>query len=132
MYLNPDTVPEKIQTVKALSEPREAVAKRARRLIAVLRRMDASALLLSLVPGESTAGGGSLPGQSIPTVLVALQVEGLSASGLEACLRGLSTPIIARIEDDRVFFDARTILDDELPMIRDGLRHILQDHIKPI
>lgn len=127
-YLNPETVLVKLQTLKALTESKEAVMKRARRLIALLRRMASQRLTLALITGKATAGGGSLPGQSIATVLVSLQVDGLSATDLEARLRGLDVPIIARIEDEHVFFDARTLLDEELPMIRDGLKRILGDH----
>ena len=98
----------------------------------MLRRMALPKVRLSLVQGAATAGGGSLPGQSIPSVLVSLQVDGLSAPGLEARLRELPVPIISRIEDDRIFLDARTIQDDELPMIRDGLHQIIENNFDRI
>jgi L-seryl-tRNA(Ser) seleniumtransferase len=124
-YLHPPTGLEKIQTLKALTEPRASVAKRARRLMAHLRRLRDDRLALSLVLGDAAAGGGSLPGANIPTALVSLCVDGLSASALESRMRGLPVPIIARIENDQVFLDGRTVLEDELTIIRDGLRQIL-------
>jgi L-seryl-tRNA(Ser) seleniumtransferase len=54
---------------------------------------------------------------ALATVLLCLERDGLGATALEARLRGLPTPVIARIVDDRVALDLRTIppeSDDEL------------------
>ena len=71
--------------------------------------------------GLSTVGGGSLPGESLDTWLVALECEGL-IGGSEGTLRRLrehSTPVIARIEGDRVLLDPRTVfLEEEDTLIR--------------
>ena len=72
-------------------------------------RLLAQGWQVSLVSGSSAVGGGSAPGVALPTVLVALDREGLTAARLEAQMRGLSTPVIARIVDDRVVLDLRTI-----------------------
>jgi L-seryl-tRNA(Ser) seleniumtransferase len=47
------------------------------------------------------------------TCLVAIEREGLSANGLEARLRALTPPIVARIEQGRVLLDLRTVLPDQ-------------------
>ena len=57
----------------------------------------------------SAIGGGSAPGVELPTVLVAIERDGLTATALEARLRGLDPPVIARIEHDRVVLDLRTV-----------------------
>jgi L-seryl-tRNA(Ser) seleniumtransferase len=62
-------------------------------------------------------GGGSAPGLELPTTLVALTREGFTADALESRLRTLATPIVARIVDDRVALDTRTLSDDELPRV---------------
>lgn len=124
-YLDPQAVLQKLQTLKALTESGGDVAKRARKLAAQLRRLSAERLSVSLKPGSAMAGGGSLPGQDIPTTLVCLCVNGLSSAALETRLRRLDIPVIARIEDDQVFLDARTIMDNELALIRDGLMQVL-------
>jgi L-seryl-tRNA(Ser) seleniumtransferase len=72
-------------------------------------RLLAQGWQVSLVSGSSAVGGGSAPGVALPTVLVALDREGLTAAQLESQMRGLSTPVIARIVDDRVVLDLRTI-----------------------
>jgi L-seryl-tRNA(Ser) seleniumtransferase len=68
------------------------------------------------VAGMSAVGGGSAPGIELPTWLVAIEKDGLSAAGLEERLRGASVPIVARIEGDRVVLDLRTVdpADDAL------------------
>ena len=57
----------------------------------------------------STVGGGSAPGAGLPTRLLAISRDGLTADALEASLRRLDPPVIARIERDRVVFDLRTV-----------------------
>jgi L-seryl-tRNA(Ser) seleniumtransferase len=60
-----------------------------------------------LVAGESTIGGGSLPGETLPTTLLSLSVR--SPQTFLAKLRKGNTPVIARIADDRIVFDPRTV-----------------------
>ncbi|MGH9142545.1 MAG: L-seryl-tRNA(Sec) selenium transferase [Vicinamibacterales bacterium] len=64
----------------------------------------------SVVPGVSAIGGGSAPGVELPTWLVAVAKQALSASALEASLRQLMPPVIGRIEGNRVLLDLRTVL----------------------
>ena len=78
----------------------------------------------NVVSGASTVGGGSAPGSALPTRLVRLTPRGGSAVKLEARLRGLHPPIVARIEHDRVVLDLRTVLpeqDDQLTAALSGL-----------
>ena len=71
---------------------------------------------VALISGSSAVGGGSAPGVELPTVLLAIERDGESASQTESVLRGLTPPVIARIEHDRVVLDLRTVLprQDEL------------------
>ncbi len=68
-----------------------------------------------VIRGESTIGGGSLPGETLPTWLVS--VAGASdlggAEGVARALRKLSPPVVARIEGDRVLIDPRTVLPED-------------------
>ena len=63
--------------------------------------------------GESVIGGGSTPGQSLPTRLVAVRHTARSAQALEAILRQNSPPIMARVEADRLLLDLRTVFEDQ-------------------
>ena len=62
----------------------------------------------SVVEGFSTIGGGSLPGETLPTCLLALKVK--SPAKLAATLREATPPIIARVQEDLLLLDPRTVL----------------------
>ncbi|MGE0040130.1 MAG: L-seryl-tRNA(Sec) selenium transferase [Vicinamibacterales bacterium] len=66
---------------------------------------------VALVPGASAVGGGAAPGVDIPTTLVALTHAALSAADVEARLRGGDPAIVARIQDERVVLDLRTVAE---------------------
>ena len=73
----------------------------------------------SVVPGQSTIGGGSLPGETMPTSLLAIDASTTpgGANALAASMRRCSPPIVGRIEDERVLLDPRTVpppLDEAL------------------
>jgi L-seryl-tRNA(Ser) seleniumtransferase len=61
--------------------------------------------------GRSTIGGGSLPEETLPTWLVAL--PGSTPDALAASLRRQDPPVIARVDQDRVVLDPRTVLPEE-------------------
>jgi L-seryl-tRNA(Ser) seleniumtransferase len=63
-----------------------------------------------VVAGESVAGGGSTPDQSLPTWLLEVQGDALA---IERALRLGLPPVIARIVDDRVVIDLRTVLPEQ-------------------
>jgi len=67
----------------------------------------------TLVEGVSAIGGGSAPGVELPTWLVAIAKDGLSVDRLEECCRRCTPPLIARIEQDRLLLDLRTVAPDE-------------------
>jgi L-seryl-tRNA(Ser) seleniumtransferase len=100
------------------------IDKRATALASRLSRSTATAtthtpsvagIRTSVIPGESAIGGGSAPGQRLPTSLVTIEVDGLSPDTLLTRLRSTTPPIIARIDTDRVVLDLRTVApeDDE-------------------
>ena len=74
---------------------------------------------VDVTPARSAIGGGSLPGETLDSWALSISAGagGPSAESLLATLRGRSTPVIARIEDDAVRLDPRTVLpeqDDDL------------------
>jgi L-seryl-tRNA(Ser) seleniumtransferase len=71
------------------------------------------AITLETVEGESAAGGGSGPTSHLPTVLISVTHSQLTANQIEAALRLSELPVIARIVDDRVLLDLRTVADSE-------------------
>jgi len=65
-------------------------------------------LAAELRPGQSAIGGGSLPGQTLPTTLLTLPVA--QPDVLAEQLRRGNPPVVARIDDDALVFDPRTVL----------------------
>ena len=72
---------------------------------------DVPGLRRELIAGQSVIGGGATPEQSIPTWLIA--IECADAMAAERKLRAGDPPVIARIEDDRLLLDLRTVFADE-------------------
>ncbi|OGO10227.1 MAG: L-seryl-tRNA(Sec) selenium transferase [Chloroflexi bacterium RBG_13_68_17] len=70
-------------------------------------------------PGLSTVGGGSLPEETLPTWLLVL--PGPRPNALVGQLRRLELPIIARVEDDCVALDPRTVLPEDEDNLLAGL-----------
>lgn len=77
-----------------------------------------------IISGFSTVGGGSLPGETIPTWLLSLRVD--SPDKLLARLRSNNPPIIARTENNKVLLDPRTILPENEKAFLFGLQKALK------
>jgi len=110
--------------LRSLTEPVAEVKKRAHNLVALLEQLSLKDLTFSIMGDTSMAGGGSLPMQEIPTVVVSVHSRSNSPSRLERKLRKLKVPIIARINEDKVLFDLRTIAEEEFVFIKDGMKQI--------
>jgi L-seryl-tRNA(Ser) seleniumtransferase len=102
-----------------------AIEKRTIAFLAALRGKlsTQAAAQFEIIEGHSLVGGGSTPAQSLPTHLLRISSPRFSASQLEARLRsGLSgTPVIARIEDDRLLLDLRTVFPNQESALADAL-----------
>jgi len=75
-----------------------------------------------IVDGETMVGGGSLPGGSLPTRLVALP----GGKRLAEALRMQPVPVIGRVEKDRILLDPRTVLPEEDSMVIDAIRDLTE------
>ena len=124
-YLNPVQAVKKLRALKALTEPVTAVKKRAEKLIEKLQKEKFDSLKFSLRDDFAAAGGGSLPTQQIPTVLVVVKNQKMPASKMEEKLRKLEVPIIVRVDKDEILLDLRTVAEDEFGFIVEGLRKCL-------
>jgi L-seryl-tRNA(Ser) seleniumtransferase len=73
------------------------------------RALATKGLKAEAVPARALTGGGSLPGGELPSWAVALTHESRSAASVELALRRGRVPVVARIEDDVVLLDLRTV-----------------------
>jgi L-seryl-tRNA(Ser) seleniumtransferase len=82
--------------------------------------------------GESTVGGGSLPGEMLPTTLLAIDAAQVSQSLDEITkqLRLRSIPIITRILRDTLLLDPRTVLEEQDKEVILGLTEVVGNGVK--
>ena len=110
---------EAVPTLRMLTEDAETVRARAEKLLGMMQALlDPAAATLSVVPEISRAGGGALPMCDIHTF--AVKLEPTQGTALDCCRyleQQCEPPIIARIHEETVLFDARTLLDDELELV---------------
>lgn len=102
----------------ALHKTRDEIAERARRFVERAQ----TGLNLSLIEGDSVIGGGCAPEAKLPTVLISVTSSSLSPALLEERLRANRPPIIARIEEDRLLIDLRTVRQNDEELILAALR----------
>lgn len=74
-------------------------------------RLSEMGIPASVTPAESAIGGGSLPGETLPTTAVILSPR--SAEALGRALREGDPPVVARIAEDKVWLDPRTVFPEE-------------------
>ncbi len=116
-----------IPTLRMLTLTGKTLSDRARSITGRLRRRLPKTISLAVVKGTSQAGGGSLPLLQLPTALISVAVERLSAQEIEERLRDCPVPVIGRIHRDSFLLDLRTILDDDLPYLIEGLQTLSKD-----
>ena len=115
-YLRDDAVTQ-IPVWRMIATPLTALEEKAHAWAAALGPA------ASVAAGESTVGGGSLPGETLPTRLLALNLPAPNA--LAARLREQNPPIVARVADERLLFDPRTVLPGEEAALLNGIRSLL-------
>lgn len=112
-YLDETRALAEIPTLRMLTESVSAVRERAEALRARLASALAEKAAVVCLDDVARAGGGALPLAEIPTVVVAVEPRGTSVVELERELRVGGEPgIVARVKDDRLLIDPRTLLGD--------------------
>jgi len=99
-----------IPTLRMMRLSKEAIGDRAE---ALATQVKVPQVKIEIVDGESILGGGAAPSSVLPTRLLALTFEGLSADELAECLRAGELPIIARVDEGRVLLDLRTVFPEQ-------------------
>jgi L-seryl-tRNA(Ser) seleniumtransferase len=123
-YLSEGEAIKEIPTLRMLTIPLAELRKRARRLERLLKR-ETQGAFIEMVQETSRIGGGALPLQDLPTWAMAVKPHKARVETLEAELRNQAPPIIARISDDQLILDLRTIQDDEFRTVARGMAQAL-------
>lgn len=125
-YLDPEHALSSVPALRMMLEPPESVRKRAARLKRLIAVGGPGNIEAVVAPDSSRPGGGTLPTAEIPTFCLRISHEGLSASELEEHLRGAAPPVIARVNEDRLVLDLRTVADAEIPALARVLNSVLE------
>ncbi|MBA4370169.1 MAG: L-seryl-tRNA(Sec) selenium transferase [Coriobacteriaceae bacterium] len=121
LYLEPERAAREIPTLRMLSATRDELAERAVRLADEIAKRCGDAYLTGTADDVSRAGGGALPMADIPTVVVAVSPQRLGVVELERRLRMGDPHVIARISEERLLIDPRTLAPAEEPEVVDAL-----------
>jgi L-seryl-tRNA(Ser) seleniumtransferase len=112
LFRDPDLLVRENPTYRMLATTPEALHARAEALAAAI---DSSAnASAGVMPGVGYLGSGSLPMEQLPTFMVAVSAPGATAQELARLLRMDDACIFARIEDDKVMLDVRTMTDEQI------------------
>lgn len=106
----------KIPVIKMLKMSEDELKNRADHIVRTVKKQG-SVFELSVCKDSSQVGGGAYPLHDIPTYVVSLDSSPVSVNSFETMLRSLNPPVIARIKNNRVLFDMRTLLDDEINIL---------------
>jgi len=125
LYLDEKSAVAQIPTLAMLTASADGLRERAAALARSLRAHLGEAASVETAAGHSAAGGGALPGVELATTLVVIRPARVSVEALEEALRRRATPILARIQDDALLLDVRTLRDGEEGEIVRALRETL-------
>jgi L-seryl-tRNA(Ser) seleniumtransferase len=125
LYHDEKRAMEEIPTLRMLSLDTSGLKKRGRRLMKRLSGMMNQKITFTLKEDVSQVGGGALPLQELPTIVVAIKPLHLSLNSLEGHLRRSDPPIISRISKEELILDMRTVFDEEIPLLAAGIEKAL-------
>jgi L-seryl-tRNA(Ser) seleniumtransferase len=126
LYLDEKRAMEEIPTLRMLKGDLSVLKRRGRRLLKRLSETIRQRTELSLKEETSQVGGGALPLQELPTIVLALRPIDFSVNRLEESLRKVEPPIISRISKEELILDMRTVFDEEIPMLAAGLEKAIK------
>lgn len=116
LYLDEEKALKQIPTLKMLTMDIEKISKKATKLFSMINEIS-NKLDIDMIDGYSQVGGGSMPLEKLPTVLISLIPKEISLSKFEEALRKNEVPIIARISENKLLLDVRTINEREFDII---------------
>jgi len=125
-YRDEDRALKSIPALRMLTMQAEELKDKAETLLALVNE-HVKTFNIKIVKGASEVGGGSMPLEKLPTYLLSVTHDKLSANKIINGLRGYEMSVIARVEDDNVLFDPRTLQDGEYEFVAKALASLEQE-----
>ncbi len=113
IYLDEQRVYREIPVWRMIAAGLDELLPRAEALARRIESLPGIRAAVEVITGSSKLGGGALPLQKLPTYLVAISLSGMDAAFLEKRLRQNKPPVVARVQQDRLLLDLRTIFPEE-------------------
>ncbi len=126
-YLDEEKAVKEIPTLKMLTQSGKEIKRRVGRIYSFLKKPIAGLAKLEILPDQSRAGGGSLPETGFPTFVLSVKPLKISVNTLEKRLRLGAPPVIARIKEEALIMDARTVQDSEVKILADRMITAFED-----
>ena len=124
-YIDIEKAKNEIPTLKMLLQDITVIHERAKKIYEKIKGLY-ELIDAAMLEDESQAGGGSLPELNFKTYVVAIKPKKITVSSFENRLRKCPTAVIARIKEDKLIIDARTVQDKEI----DTLVHMIDCSLK--
>ncbi|MBI3463046.1 MAG: L-seryl-tRNA(Sec) selenium transferase [Planctomycetes bacterium] len=113
LYRDPEQACREVPILAMIQTPVLELRNRAEKLAGRLRSLPRVAEV-TVVNDTAYLGGGSIPTQGFPSVVVRLSFQGISETDVAACLRMGDPAVVPRVQDGRVIFDLRTVFESQL------------------
>ncbi len=122
LYQDEKKAMEEVPTLRMLGLSLKSLKRRGRRLLRRISESLEDKAVILLREDLSQVGGGALPLQSLPTIVLSIKPLHFSVNALEERLRQEDPPIISRISKEELLLDMRTIFDEDIPLLAQGLQ----------
>lgn len=127
LYLDEDSAVKNIPTLNMMTISLDELERKADRLKNMLNEEISEELIQMQIEDDySEVGGGSLPLEKLPTKCLTLSSKKISSAQFEKRLRCFRIPIITRVSKDKIYLDLRTVKNDELDIIVEGVKNALE------
>ncbi len=113
LYLDPQRAMREVPTLRLLASSADELQNRCAELLPQLQTATGERADLEVVAATATVGGGAMPLAELPGFALAVTPRHLSAQQLAERLRATEPPVVARIQEDRLLLDPRTLLPGE-------------------
>jgi L-seryl-tRNA(Ser) seleniumtransferase len=124
LFLDPEAAKKSVPTIEMIVRQPDELKSAADLMNSQLSDIEDRAGV-SVQPGFSQTGSGSLPAQNLPTSLLVIRPKTMSAQVLGDRLRSYQPPIVTRIQNEQLLIDPRTLRDGEAAVILRALHEIL-------
>lgn len=124
-YLDEQKAIKSIETLNMLTMDIRKIEEKANKLYNLLKHIEK--VECKIEDDYSQVGGGALPLEKIKTKVISLYSKSIKVGELEENLRLFNPPIIGRIKNDKLYIDLRTIKEDELDIIFEGVISSIND-----